>query len=116
MPKTYVYQTETEREFMSSMHWEGKGPSEITRVLDRDTSTISLQLIPNTSPENIAGHLKNGTSGLSTSLRRDTSSSITGIPLIESNSSPNTVALTENGTSTERGEKCEKPRFPICIH
>jgi IS30 family transposase len=50
MSKTYVHLTETERELIASMHWEGKGPSEIARVLGRDKSTISRELIRNASP------------------------------------------------------------------
>jgi IS30 family transposase len=33
------------------MRWEGKGPSEIARVLDRDKGTISRELVRNASPE-----------------------------------------------------------------
>ncbi len=33
MTKYYVHLTETERELIASMHWKGKGPSEIARVL-----------------------------------------------------------------------------------
>ena len=149
MTKTYVHLTETERELIASMRWEGKGPSEIARVLDRDKGTISSELRRNASPEYncytpcraekrsdqrkltarhdrpllknkkiqkyvrrrlkvgwspeiIAGCLKNGTSVCQSALRRSTSSSITGIPLIESNSSPNCVAPSENGASREK--------------
>jgi IS30 family transposase len=51
MSKTYVHLTEAERELIASMHWEGKGPSEIARVLDRDKGTISRELSRNTSSE-----------------------------------------------------------------
>ncbi len=51
MSKTYVHLTEAEREFIASMRWEGKGPSEIARALDRDKGTISRELIRNASSE-----------------------------------------------------------------
>jgi IS30 family transposase len=51
MSKTYVHLTETERELIASMRWEGKGPSEIARELGRDKGTISRELIRNASPE-----------------------------------------------------------------
>ena len=51
MPKNYVHLTETERELIASMRWEGKGPSEIARELGRDKGTISRELRRNASPE-----------------------------------------------------------------
>lgn len=51
MTKTYVHLTETERELIASMRWEGKGPSEIAWVLNRDKGTISRELRRNASPE-----------------------------------------------------------------
>jgi len=51
MSKTYVHLTETERELIASMHWEGNGPSEIARVIGRDKGTISRELTRNASPE-----------------------------------------------------------------
>ena len=51
MPKTYVHLTETERELIASMRLEGKSPSEIARVLDRDKGTISRELRRNASTE-----------------------------------------------------------------
>jgi IS30 family transposase len=49
MSKTYVQLTEAERELIASMHWEGKGPSEIARTIDRDKGTISRELRRNSS-------------------------------------------------------------------
>jgi len=152
MSTNYVHLTETERELIAKMHWEGKGPSEIARALDRDKGTISRELRRNASPEYscytpcraqkrsdqrkltarhdrpllkskkiqkyVRRKLKVGWSPESSlvvsrmvlpvcrsALRRSTSSSIIGIPLIESNSSPNSVAPTGNGASREKGEK-----------
>ena len=51
MSKIYFHLTEPERELIASMHWEGKGPSEIARVLDRDKGTISRELSRNASSE-----------------------------------------------------------------
>jgi len=51
MSKHYVHLTETERELIAQMHWEGKGPSEIARALDRDKGTISRELTRNASSE-----------------------------------------------------------------
>jgi IS30 family transposase len=51
MSKTYVHLTEAERELIASMHWEGKGPSEIARTIDRDKGTISRELKRNSSQE-----------------------------------------------------------------
>lgn len=51
MSKHYVHLTEAERELIAQMHWEGKGPSEIARALDRDKGTISRELKRNASPE-----------------------------------------------------------------
>lgn len=51
MSKTYVQLTESERELIASMHWEGKGPSEIARTIDRDKGTISRELRRNASAE-----------------------------------------------------------------
>lgn len=51
MSKTYVHLTETEREFIASMHWEGECPSEIARALNRDKGTISRELTRNSTPE-----------------------------------------------------------------
>ena len=49
MSKTYVQLTEAERELIASMHWEGKGPSEIARTIGRDKGTISRELRRNSS-------------------------------------------------------------------
>ncbi len=49
MSKTYVHLTEAEREIIASMHWEGKGPSEIARTIGRDKGTISRELRRNAS-------------------------------------------------------------------
>jgi transposase, IS30 family len=49
MSKHYVHLTEVEREFIAQMHWEGKGPSEIARAIDRDKGTISRELKRNAS-------------------------------------------------------------------
>jgi IS30 family transposase len=51
MSKTYVHLTEAERELIAKMHWEGKGPSEIARALNRDKGTISRELKRNASLE-----------------------------------------------------------------
>jgi IS30 family transposase len=51
MSKTYVQLTEAERELIASMHWEGKGPSEIARMIDRNKGTISRELSRNASTE-----------------------------------------------------------------
>lgn len=51
MSKTYVQLTEAERELIASMHWEGKGPSEIARTIGRDKGTISRELRRNSSQE-----------------------------------------------------------------
>jgi IS30 family transposase len=51
MSINYVHLTEAERELIAKMHWEGKGPSEIARALDRDKGTISRELNRNASPE-----------------------------------------------------------------
>ena len=51
MSKTYVHLTETERELIASMHWEGEGLSEIARTLGRDKGTISRELARNASSE-----------------------------------------------------------------
>ena len=51
MSKTYVHLTEAERELIASMHWEGKGPSEIARTIGRDKATISRELRRNASTE-----------------------------------------------------------------
>ena len=51
MSINYVHLTEAERELIARMHWEGKGPSEIARALDRDKGTISRELKRNASPE-----------------------------------------------------------------
>ncbi len=51
MPKHYVHLTEAERELIAKMRWEGKGPSEIARVLSRDKGTISRELARNASSE-----------------------------------------------------------------
>jgi IS30 family transposase len=49
MSKTYIHLTEAERELIAQMRWEGKGPSEIARALDRDKGTISRELSRNAS-------------------------------------------------------------------
>jgi len=51
MSKHYAHLTEAERELIAEMRWEGKGPSEIARVLNRDKGTISRELARNASPE-----------------------------------------------------------------
>jgi IS30 family transposase len=51
MLKTYFHLAKTEREFIASMRWEGKDPSEIARVIDRDKGTISPELKCNASPD-----------------------------------------------------------------
>lgn len=51
MSKHYGHLTEAERELIAHMHWEGKGPSEIARALDRDKGTVSRELARNASPE-----------------------------------------------------------------
>jgi IS30 family transposase len=51
MSKHYVHLTEAERELIATMHWEGKGPSEIARAIDRDKGTISRELRRNASQE-----------------------------------------------------------------
>lgn len=51
MSKHYVHLTEAERELIAQLRWEGNGPSEIARVLDRDKGTISRELARNASPE-----------------------------------------------------------------
>lgn len=51
MSKNYVHLTEAERELIASMHWEGKGPSEIARTIGRDKGTISRELRRNASGE-----------------------------------------------------------------
>lgn len=51
MSKHYVHLTEAERELIAKMRWEGKGPSEIARTLDRDKGTVSRELTRNASPE-----------------------------------------------------------------
>jgi IS30 family transposase len=51
MSKTYVHLTEAERELIATMHWEGKGPSEIARTIGRDKGTISRELRRNASAD-----------------------------------------------------------------
>lgn len=51
MSKNYVQLTESERELIATMHWEGKGPSEIARTISRDKGTISRELKRNASTE-----------------------------------------------------------------
>jgi len=51
MSKSYVHLTESERELIASMQWEGKGPSEIARMIGRDKGTISRELRRNASAE-----------------------------------------------------------------
>lgn len=51
MSKTYIHLTEAERELIATMHWEGKGPSEIATTIGRDKGTISRELKRNASPE-----------------------------------------------------------------
>jgi IS30 family transposase len=51
MSKNYVQLTEAERELIASMHWEGKGPSEIARTIGRNKGTISRELRRNSSHE-----------------------------------------------------------------
>lgn len=50
MSKNYVHLTEAERELIATMHWEGKGPSEIARTIGRDKGTISREIRRNESP------------------------------------------------------------------
>lgn len=51
MSKNYIQLTEAERELIATMHWEGKGPSEIARTIGRDKGTISRELKRNASTE-----------------------------------------------------------------
>jgi IS30 family transposase len=51
MSKLYVHLIEAERELIAKMHWEGKGPSEIARALERDKGTISREIARNSSSE-----------------------------------------------------------------
>jgi IS30 family transposase len=51
MSKNYGHINQEERELIAQMRWEGKGTSEIARVLDRDKATISRELKRNSSPE-----------------------------------------------------------------
>src|SRR5574340_719469 len=51
MSKNYIHLTEAERELIATMHWEGKGPSEIATTIGRDKGTISRELKRNASPE-----------------------------------------------------------------
>jgi IS30 family transposase len=51
MSKHYVHLTEAERELIAKMYWEGKGPSEIARVLERNKGTITREIARNSSSD-----------------------------------------------------------------